>query len=66
VTPWKLNKMPGNKYLVFKQMRPPVAIDQLGQSPLRTQSGKKTYSLGNGQYQDKNGYKITQEAIVNN
>lgn len=35
--------MPGAKYMVFKNLRPPVAIDNLGQSPLRTKSAKQTY-----------------------
>ena len=52
--------------MVFKNLRPPIAIDNLGQSPLRTKSAKQTYQLGDGHYQDKNGYRITRDAIVKN
>lgn len=58
--------MPGANYIVFKNMRPPVAIDYNGVTPVRTKSAKRTFSLGNGNYQDKNGFKISKEAIVKN
>lgn len=58
--------MPGANYIVFKNLRPPVAIDENGTTPLRTKSGRRTFSLGNGNYQDKNGFKISKEAIVKN
>lgn len=58
--------MPGAKYIVFKQMRPPVAIDVVGGTPLRTQSAKRVFSIGEGGYQDKTGLKISKQQIVEN
>ena len=36
--------MPGSTYIVFKQMRPPVAIDSNGNSPIRTKQGQNVFS----------------------
>ena len=56
--------MPGAKYIVFKQMRPPVAIDETGRSPLRTHSAKRVFNIGEGGYADKTGLKISKQQIV--
>lgn len=58
--------MPGANYIVFKNLRPPVAIDSQGRSPLRTKSAKQTFKLGEGNHQDRSGFKITKETIVKN
>jgi len=51
---------------VFKQMRPPVAIDGAGQSPIRTKKASEVFSMGEGNFQDRQGFKVTKEQIVKN
>jgi hypothetical protein len=58
--------MPGANYTVFKQMRPPVAIDSAGQSPIRTKKASEVFSMGEGNFQDRQGFKVTKEQIVKN
>ena len=58
--------MPGANCIVFKNLRPPVAIDDQGKSPLRGKRAEQVFSLANGNYSDKNGYKISKEQIVRN
>ena len=58
--------MPGANYTVFKQMRPPVAIDGAGQSPIRTKKASEVFSMGEGNFQDRQGFKVTKEQIVKN
>ncbi len=58
--------MPGAHYIVFKNMRPPIAIDEAGTSPLRGKKAKAVFKIGEGNYQDKQGFKITKEQIVKN
>jgi hypothetical protein len=42
--------MPGAHYIVFKNLRPPVCIDEDGKSPLRGKSAEKNFKLGEGDY----------------
>ena len=56
--------MPGANYIVFKNMRPPVAIDSQGQSPIRTKKAQEIFKMGEAQFTDGSGYKITKEKIV--
>ena len=58
--------MPGANYMVFKNMRPPVCIAEDGKSPLRGKRADQVFKLADGSFQDKNGFKITKEAIVKN
>ncbi len=58
--------MPGAHYITFKNMRPPVAIDEEGQSPLRGRRAEQVFKLADGNYHDKNGFKITKEHFVKN
>ena len=44
--------MPGANYIVFKQMRPPVAIDNNGQSPIRTKKATEVFKMANANYTD--------------
>lgn len=56
--------MPGGHYIVFKNLRPPVCIDTHGGSPLRAKNAQKSFALGEGDYQDRSGMKITKDFIV--
>jgi len=58
--------MPGANYIVLKNLRPPVAIDQAGRSPLRGKRARQVFGLADGNFQDKNGFKITKEQIASN
>lgn len=58
--------MPGANYIVFKNMRPPVAIDSNGQSPVRTKKASEVFQMGEGNFQDRQGFKVTKEQIVKN
>ena len=51
--------------MIFTQMRPPVAAEH-GNSPLRAKDAKKVFSLANGKYADKSGFRITKDQIVQN
>jgi hypothetical protein len=42
--------MPGAHYIVFKNMRPPIAIDEAGTSPLRGKKAKAVFQIGEGNY----------------
>ena len=53
--------MPGANFIVFKNLRPPVVIDELGKSPLRGKRAEQVFKLADGNFQDKNGFKITKE-----
>jgi hypothetical protein len=49
--------------LIYKELRPPVAsVD--GESPLRNRSSKKLFSLANGAYDDRLGFRISKEQLV--
>ena len=49
--------------MVFKELRPPVAsID--GESPLRGVAAKKVFQLANGMYEDRAGFRVTKEQLV--
>lgn len=37
--------MPGAHYLVFKNLRPPVAIDEDDKSPLRIKRASKVFNM---------------------
>ena len=58
--------MPGANYIVFKQMRPPIAIENTGKTPIRTKKAEQIFNLGEGGYSDRKGYKITKNQIVQN
>lgn len=51
--------MPGANYFVFQQMRPPIAIEETGKTPVRTKKAEKVFDLGSGNYTDRKGLKIT-------
>ncbi len=53
--------MPGANYIVFQNMRPPVAIDSQGTSPLRSKRAQEIFAMGEGDFQDRKGLKITKE-----
>ena len=44
--------MPGNNYIVFKNLRPPVCIDSADGSPLKTKNVKRTFKLSNAKIND--------------
>ena len=56
--------MPGGHYITFKNLRPPICIDGNGGSPLRGRVAKSNFALGDGNYQDRSGFKITKEFVV--
>ncbi len=56
--------MPGANYIVFENMRPPVAIDNQGKSPLRTKKGVEIFKLGELYVQDGQGHTLTKAKIV--
>ena len=58
--------MPGANYFVFQQMRPPIAIEETGKTPVRTKKAEKVFELGNGNYSDRKGLKITRNQIIQN
>ena len=58
--------MPGANYTVFKQMRPPVAIDTHGQSPLRTKKAKEVFKIGELGFENGSGMKVTRDVVVKN
>ena len=58
--------MPGANYAVFKQMRPPVAIDANGNSPIRTKKAQQVFQIGEGDFHDRSGSKVTKEQIIKN
>ena len=49
--------------MVFENMRPPVAAEK-GNTPLRGKNVKKIFTLANGEYEDKAGYRITKNQVV--
>ena len=51
---------------MLKNLRPPVAIDSEGKSPLRGKKAEQVFGLADGNFQDKNGFKITKEQIAKN
>jgi len=53
--------MPGGHYIVFKNLRPPVCIDEKGGSPLRGRKARKTFALGEGNFKDSQGFQIPKE-----
>lgn len=61
-----LIKMPGAKNIVFKNLRPPVVINEQGKSPLRGKRAEQVFGLADGNFQDRNGFKITKEQIAKN
>ena len=46
-------------------MRPPVAAEK-GNTPLRGKKVQKIFELANGEYEDKSGYRITMDQVVQN
>ena len=58
--------MPGGHYIVFKNLRPPVCIDNAGSSPLRGLKARKTFALGEGDLKDQKGFKVQKEEIAEN
>jgi len=42
--------MPGGHYVVLKNLRPPVAIDSEGKSPLRGKRAVQVFNLGDGNF----------------
>jgi len=58
--------MPGAHYIVLKNLRPPVAIDSEGKSPLRGKRAEQVFGLADRAFKDKNGFKITKEQIAKN
>jgi hypothetical protein len=58
--------MPGAKYIVFQNLRPPVAIEETGASPLRSKKAIETFNLGEGNVIDAQGFKISKDHIVQN
>ena len=51
--------------MVFQNMRPPVAADY-GCTPLRGKKVENIFALADGDYEDKSGYKITKDQVVQN
>ena len=51
--------------MVFQNMRPPVASEK-GNTPLRGKKVAKIFELANGEYEDKSGYRITMDQVVQN
>jgi hypothetical protein len=47
-------------------MRPPIAIEDTGKTPIRTKKAEKVFALGNGNYSDGKGLKITRNQIISN
>ena len=37
--------MPGNNYLVFKNLRPPVCIDNADGSPIKSKNAKRAFKV---------------------
>ena len=51
--------------MIFSNMRPPVAAEK-GNTPLRGRNVKRVFELANGDYEDRSGYKITHDQVVQN
>jgi hypothetical protein len=51
-----------HKVLIYKELRPPVAAED-GNSPVRRLS-KERFSLANGQYEDRLGFRVSREQLV--
>ena len=57
--------MPGNNYIVYNNLRPPVCIDTSDGSPLRGKKPKKTMKITEmNNVVDQSGIRITKEMIV--
>ncbi len=57
--------MPGGKYIVFNNLRPPVCIDETDGSPLRMKAAKQRFALAQKQT-DSISQNITKQFIVKN
>ena len=57
--------MSKNNVMIFQNMRPPVAAD-LGETPLRGKQAQQVFTLANGEFEDRSGFKITKEQVVQN
>ena len=58
--------MPGATYTVFQEMRPPIAVDDKGGSPLRTKKGKQVFSLAESPIEGDKNPKATRNQIIKN
>lgn len=56
--------MPGVNFTVFEQLRPPIAIDNHGRSPLRLRRADEIFSLADRNFVDRQGQKITRKLII--
>lgn len=56
--------MPGTSKIVLSQMRPPVAIDQDGMSPIRTKRARQIFKFAEGRMTDRSGIKISRQQII--
>jgi len=57
--------MPGGNYIVFKNLRPPVCIDNEDGSPLRGRQPKNTFKMSHTpNVMDKSGAHVTKNMIV--
>lgn len=51
--------------MVYSNMRPPVAAHN-GETPLRGSKANRLFDLANGEFEDRSGFKITKEQVVQN
>ena len=56
--------MPGAHFYVFKNLRPPVAIDSKDGSPLRSIKAKELFMKSRGSYSDQSRFGLSKESIV--
>lgn len=56
--------MPGSNYIVLSHMRPPVAIDEDGITPIRTRRALQIFKFAVGSMTDRSGIKILRQQII--
>ena len=57
--------MSKNNVMIYEAMRPPVASHN-GETPLRGKKAGRLFDLANGEFEDRSGFKITKEQVVQN